>query len=217
MTAMAANRVLVFPRAIFDEEFSLLPWDSIQEKIAEIESSFSWLARHTAEQSKELVQAIPCAFIRDSNGRFCVLRRVQTPRKDLSKKLSLVVGGHIDNSRDHNTFQASMYSNLMRELEEEVGIGATENPLRPVGVIIDDSSIQASRHIAFVHEIQADNVWPKAREEFVVDNSKYSGTFMDASELAERRDQFDPWSRLLIEEYICPDAVQPQPRQFSFL
>ena len=129
---MAANRVLVFPRAIFDEEFSLLPWDSIQEKIAEIESSFSWLARHTAEQSKELVQAIPCAFIRNRNGRFCVLRRVQTPRKDLSKKLSLVVGGHIDNSRDHNTFQASMYSNLMRELEEEVGIGATENPLRPV-------------------------------------------------------------------------------------
>ncbi len=216
---MAANQVLVFPRSVFfGNQFTLLPWDSIQDEIAEIEKSFSWLNRRPdAERSTDLVQAIPCAFIRDDAGRFCLLRRTQNSRKDLSKKLSLVVGGHIDESPNRNSFQTSMLSNLIRELEEEVGIDATENPPHPIGVIVDHSSIEASRHIAFVHEILADKVWPQAREEFAVDNSKYSGTFMDASELAIRRDQFDPWSRLLIEEYICPNDVEPQPRQFSFI
>ena len=119
---MAANQVLVFPRRIFSEEFSLLPWDAIQEKLGEIERSFSWLARPDAEQSLDLVQAIPCTFIRNSAGRYCVLHRVSNTRDDLDEKLSLIVGGHIDEPHDDGSFQATMSFNLMRELDEEIGI-----------------------------------------------------------------------------------------------
>ena len=212
---MADNRVLVFPRAIFSDEFSLLPWDSIQEQMGEIENSFSWLNRPDAEQSEDLVQAIPCAFIRDSDGRYCVLRQVQNLRKDLDRKLSLIVGGHIDDSHECGSFQTNMSSTLIRELEEEAGILSADRPSRPVGVIIDNSSIQASRHIAFLHEMPAERVSLKAREEFML-RSKVSGVFMDAVELAERRHEFDPWSRLLIEEYICPEDVPLKSGQFAF-
>lgn len=162
---MEASQVLVFPRVIFGDAFSLLPWDSIQEQIVKIENTFSWLNRPDAERSDDWVQAIPCVFIRDHAGKYCVLRRVRNSRSDLSNKLSLVVGGHIDGPDPHSSFQAAMSLNLMRELEEEIGILPSENP-RPVGVVIDDSSLEASRHVAFLHEIVSEQVSPKAPEEF---------------------------------------------------
>lgn len=214
---MPANQVLVFPRSIFGEAFSMLGWDCIQDQLGEIEKSFSWLDRPDAERSTDVVQAIPCTFIRDRTGRYCVLRRISNTREDLDEKLSLIVGGHIDEPHSDASFQATMSFNLMRELDEEIGVVPAGGPPRPVGVIIDNSSIQASRHVAFMHETQADQVSPKAWEEFEAGNPNYSGRFMPASGLAERRNEFDPWSRLLIEEYICPGDVEPQPRQYSFL
>ncbi len=212
---MKTDKVLVFPREIFGEVFSLVPWDSVHVEIERIESTYSWLNRHEAEQSKDLVQAIPCAFIRDQDGKCCVLRQVEQPRRDLSKKLSLIVGGHIDRSHSAGSFQETMSLTLMRELEEEVGLLPALCP-SPVGIIIDDSSIEASRHVAFIHEIQAEEVSPLAIEEFSV-SSKYSGTFLTTQELVMKRDEFDPWSRLLIEQHLCADDVRPKPRQFSFL
>ena len=212
---MLSNRVLVFPRVIFDDVYSLLPWDSIQGQLDAIESSFSWLERPDAECSEGWVQAIPCAFIRDSTGKYCVLRRVHNNRDDLNKKLSLIVGGHIDESKNQGTFQSVMSRNLRRELNEEIGISSKESP-RPVGIIVDNSSIQASRHVAFLHEMTADKVSLNAPEEFTT-RSKFSGKFMDAADFVNKRDEFDPWSRLLIEEYVCPSIVRPQPRQRSFL
>ena len=210
---MNANQILVFPRAVFGDVFSLLPWDSVQDQIEEIESTFSWLYRPDAERSDDLVQAIPCGFIRDPEGQYCVLRRVENSRNDLNKKLTLVVGGHIDKPHNDSSFRAAMSLNFMRELGEEVGI-RPEEPPRPVGVIIDDSSIQASRHVAFLHEIASEQVSPKAPEEFAT-RSKYSGTFLPAARIAEMRHKFDPWSKLLIEEYVCRGDLQPQPRQRS--
>ena len=212
---MQASRILVFPRSVFGDVFSLLPWDSIQEQIEEIENSFSWVVREEAECSNDWVQAIPCAFIKDLDSKYCVLRRVRNTRNDLNKKLSLIVGGHIDDSPNHETFLSHMSLNLRRELEEEVGIRSIKSP-RPVGVIIDDSSVVASRHVAFVHEMQAEEVSPRAPEEFMV-RSKFSGMFMELSQLMGKRDEFDPWSKLLIEEYVCRGNVRRQARQRSFL
>lgn len=212
---MGDNKVLVFPRAIFHGEFSLLPWESVQMQIEEIESSFSWLNRSEAERSTDLVQAIPCAFIRDRSGKCYVLRHAQNARNDLSRKLSLIVGGHIDESQDMGSFQGIMSLNLVRELEEEVLLLTKETP-RPVGVIIDDTSLEASRHVAFLHEVAAEDASLRVSEEFAK-LSKRLGEFMPVSKLATMRDDFDPWSRLLIEEHICRDMVSPQPRQHSFL
>ena len=212
---MRTSEVLVFPREIFGSVFSLLPWESIQSYIDEIERSFSWLQRPEAEQSDDMVQAIPCVLIRNNEGRYCVFRRVKEDRTDLSKRLSLIIGGHIDQAADRDSFLSAMARNLVREIDEEVGICA-EKPPRPVGVIIDGSSIVASRHVAFLHEMVAEHVLPGATEEFSR-RSKYTGDFVSASRLGNWRDRFDPWSRLAIEEYVCPADVQPRPRQGSFI
>ena len=212
---MEAPQVLVFPRAIFGSAFSLMPWDSIQSSLEEIEQSFSWLHRPKAEESDDVVQAIPCVFVRDKEKRYCVFRRVREDRPDMSKKLSLIIGGHIDEAPNAESFIAAISSNLMREIDEEIGINP-EQPPQPVGVIIDGSSIVASRHVAFLHEMVAEAVSTRAPEEFSK-KSKFTGEFMNASWLGQRRDEFDPWSRIVIEEFVRPAGIQLIPLQHSFV
>ena len=213
---MQTTEVLVFPRTVFGSAYSLLPWESVQSKIAKIEDSLSWLQRPIAEQSEDMVQAIPCTIVRDSEDRYCLFRRVQESRRELSKKLSLIIGGHIDAADDQDCFLTTMSRNLIREIDEEIGV-RLEAPPRPVGVIIDGSSIVASRHVAFLHEMIVESVSAQAPEEFSSKWSKYTGRFVPASQLGEWRSEFDPWSRLVIEEYACLAGVQPKPRQGSFL
>jgi predicted NUDIX family phosphoesterase len=208
------QKVLVFPRSVFQNVFSLLRWDDAQDQIGKIEGSFAWHVRHDAEMSEDWVQAIPCAIIRDSDGKCCVLRRVKNERGDLSGKLSLIIGGHIDDETADVSFRDVMQAALMRELEEEVGIFPLVNP-RPIGIVIDESSKNASRHVAFIHEMTADEITPMAPEEFT-NRSTLTGKFMDEDELARRRHDFDPWSRILIEDYVCTEGVKPAVRQPSF-
>lgn len=209
------QQVLVFPRSIFQNVFSLLNWDDAQVHINRVEASFAWRDRDDAEQSTNWIQAIPCAIIQDSEDRWCVLRRVKDSRDDLSSKLSLIVGGHIDDVSRNVSFREVLHAALLREIEEEVGILPSEKP-RPIGIIIDESSKQASRHAAFVHEMKADGIFLKAHEEFS-NRSKFTGTFMERGELAERLNGFDPWSRILIEDYLCKEDLPPPARQSSFL
>ena len=160
------TKVLVFPRTVFGSAFSLLPWESIQSNLDEIERTFlTWMHRPEAERSEKMVQAIPCTIIRDSADSYCVFRRVKEGRSDLRGKLSLIIGGHIDTADDQDCFLTAMSRNLIREVKEEIGVRLAEPP-RPVGVIIDGSSIVASRHIAFLHEMIAERVSTQAPEEF---------------------------------------------------
>ena len=165
--------------------------------------------------SADVVQAIPCVLVRDKENRYCVFRRVKEDRPDMSKKLSLIIGGHIDEAPNAESFIAAVSSNLIREIDEEIGIHPKEPP-RPLGVIIDSSSIVASRHVAFLHEMVAEDVSTRATEEFS-SRSKFTGEFMDASWLGERHNEFDPWSRFVIEEYVRPSGIQLKLRQHLFL
>ncbi|MDE2867310.1 MAG: NUDIX domain-containing protein [Chloroflexota bacterium] len=212
---MPRAEVLVFPRKIFGAAFSLLPWGSVQAHISEIESSFGWLDRPDAESSEEFVQAIACAIVKDSADNVCVFRRVKDGRADLSGKLTLIVGGHIDNLDRCDDFGDSLLINLRREIIEEIGVAADED-IRPIGVIIDGSSVVASRHVAFLHELTADEVSPMATEEFAR-GSKLTGQFVSRIQLCSWINRFDPWSRLVIERYVCRGDVEAKARQTSFL
>ena len=160
-----SENILVIPRSIFGGYFSLVPWKIVLSKLNEIEQTRSWLPRREAEQSIEWVQPIPCAFIKNLEGHYCVLRRVMNTRADLKGRTSLLVGGHIDQIHGLMPFEELLKKTLLRELEEEVGITSQIEP-RPVGVIVDNSSVIASRHIAIVHEVIADKIVPNAPEEF---------------------------------------------------
>ncbi len=91
----------------------------------------------------------------------------------------------------------------MREIIEELGVEPPETAT-PIGLVVDFSSTQTSRHIGIVHEVMiAGHATPRATEEFSV-RSKYVRQLYSAQELFAIRSDFDPWSRIIFGDYVRP-------------
>ena len=205
------SQILVVPRESLPKDARFLASDEPGYTAWFSTAAPRWLRRPEAEVSETWVQPIPCAVIKsdsDSKG-YCVLRRVRQARRDLNSRLTLIVGGHVDRHGDQSSSRTDMESllivTLRKELKEELGVTEIGTP-RPLGLVVDTSSLLASRHIAVVYEIElAARFVTLAREEFSV-RSKYTGQFFNAKQLDLLRSSFDPWSRILFEDYISAVA-----------
>ena len=160
------QEVLVVPRKIFEGHHSFLDWSFVEGILDELQTSHRWCQRNLAEVSTDWVQPIPCALIADGLGRYCVFRRIKDTRDDLKSKVTLVVGGHVDRLAKFESLRKLLLITLERELEEEVGLrNSTE--VRPLGLVIDNSSLLSSRHVAFLYRVTPSHaVVAKAADEF---------------------------------------------------
>lgn len=200
------------PRKFFERYFSFVSWNTIQPIIDELQKSYSWFERKEAEKSTTWVQPIPCVTIRDYFGRYCAFRRIRNIREDLQAKVSLIIGGHIDRKDGDGTLLQLFEDTIMREVNEETSLSALKAP-HPIGLIVDNSSTFASKHVAFLFELEvAESVKPRAPEEFST-RSKFNNHFFNAGELLKFQKLFDPWSRILFEDYIKPPGTRPLGRQ----
>lgn len=191
--------VLVIPRALLPPR-PYLPWAEAGSLLADAEASASWLPRARAEASDELVQPIPCAVLRRPDGRLLVLRRVRAARADLAARLSVVVGGHVDDIGTDAPvgLEARLRMALCRELEEELELD-DHGPLTGLAVVVDQRDVASSRHVGFVYEVVSRGTPAvRATEEFVRANPSPQ-LFVPPARLAARRSQLDPWSSILVE------------------
>jgi predicted NUDIX family phosphoesterase len=201
------KEILVFPRRCIQSSDRFVPWSDAAPVILCASANVAWLPRQEAEKSKEWVQPIPCAFIRDHTHRYCILLRTRQTRADLRDRISLIVGGHVDRSFGHDSLPSLLLLTLKRELNEELGIQSLSK-VRPVGLVVDSLSIKASRHIAFIYEVAVESpLTVRAAEEFAL-RSKFTGYFSTPEELSQFHTKFDPWSLLLFEDYINPSSVR---------
>ena len=216
MTAVNDSReILVFPRDTLRTGERFLQWDSALSLIESIESRMTWMIREEAEESEELLQAIPCAVIRSGTEQFRVMRRVKEGRRDLSSKISLVVGGHVDRPvRDHGFLQL-LDTTLRREIFEELGVNKITK-VKPIGIVIDHSSVFASRHVGFVYEAAIDDEFiPIAKEEFSA-RSIFNGQSFSPVDLTRFIREFDPWSWIIYADYIGPSCHSDTSTQPEF-
>ncbi len=197
------QNVLVFPRKLFQDYDRFVSWSTASSVVRHADDHVVWLPRGKAERSKHWVQPIPCALIRTHSQKYCVLRRVRETRPDLRARISLIVGGHVDRPSNLEKVLHLFLKTLRQELGEEVGVRGVRK-ITPVGLVIDSSSRVTSRHIAFVYETVVDRrLTVQAPEEFS-SRSKFTGSFFAPAELSRFRTSFDPWSRVLFEDYIAP-------------
>lgn len=193
--------IMVFPRNLIDGMDGFFPWASVVPWMQAISDAFEWIPRDIAECSHTWVQPIPCAILRDPAGRYCVFRQVRQARRDLSRRLSFVVGGHVDRPCSYGTLAELFSDTVKREVLEEVGLDL-DSRIDPIGVVVDGSSLVGSRHVGFVHEIKVlAEVKSRASEEFSF-RSKYDGMFLDVSDRTRFRGTLDPWSSLLFSHYM---------------
>jgi predicted NUDIX family phosphoesterase len=205
---MGSQEILVIPRHSIEGYARFLPWHAINTIMCSMVKDATWIPRDQAEESRDWVQPIPCAYIHHPEFGYYTLTRINQGREDLRSKISLVFGGHIDKTAYYKsiTSLASLFDRtLRRELEEELNlIPFPFRKIMPIGLIIDYSSVQTSRHIAFVYEISTKiHLKMQATEEFSSHAEDRRGFFRQP-ELVKFRKNFDPWSSILFEDYLMP-------------
>ena len=195
------QKILVLPRECFHGLDGFVPWPRASNLIDSATECVSWMPRPDAESSEQWVQPIPCAIFRDSRGQYCVFRQARQVRSDLSHRVSFIVGGHIDSGWGNNNIRDVFEETARREVLEEVGVHL-DRRLKPVGMLVDSSSLMASRHIGFVYEATIDQkIKSPVTEEFSI-GSKYNGKFFSIESLSRFRSEFDPWSFILFSQYL---------------
>lgn len=149
-----------------------LPWRDGFDWLRPLLEQHRWLPRAEAEASDEFVQPIAAAVIRTWDDHYFVFEWVAEDRADLKGRLSLVVGGHVDGPQQYDDpspigrVLECLHTTLERELLEEVAL--SEVRLSPFGIVLYDSSVAASRHVAMLFQ-----AYPRQRlvvqavEEFV--------------------------------------------------
>ena len=195
------QEILVLPRERFHGLDGFVPWSRASRLVDSVTEHINWMPRTDAERSEQWVQPIPCAIFRDSGGQYCVFRQARQLRSDLSHRVSFIVGGHIDSGWGNKNIRGVFEETAKREVLEEVGIDL-DSPLQPVGMVVDSSSLLASRHIGFVYEAIVDvEIKSLVADEFSV-GSKYNGQFFSIESLSRFRSEFDPWSFMLFSQYL---------------
>jgi predicted NUDIX family phosphoesterase len=187
---------------------AFVPYPKAKSIVDMMSASHRWARRATAERSDRLIQPIPCTVLFDANGRYSLFRRVQGERSDLSRHVTLIVGGHIDYPVNETPFGELVEQTLLRELNEEVGLDGFDPP-EFLGVVTDRTTAAGARHVGLVHRVKVavGRLKPRADEEFAL-RSKYSGIFLDATSLARMYPQFDAWSALVFEWVVSPQLRQ---------
>ena len=170
--------VLCLPRSAFADWKQFTPWNQAAEMIQATGENMTWLPRREAEASENVIQPIPCTMVFGQNRSFHVFRRIANGRPDLRKRISLVVGGHIDRADQEQDILPLVESTLMREVSEELGVNVPLTAKR-IGVVVDRSSILGSRHIGIVHEIVIEGrATPQATEEFFCSLQVYAALLL---------------------------------------
>ena len=208
-----------------EETIWLLPDDAISPLFRarrlwtdgpELQTAISALARAQprprpiAERSEVNKQVVTYAVLRARDAVLC-LRRVADAGRDLRLRRVLMFGGHLDASEPPT--RAGLCRALLRELDEEFGSLKLARAPRLIGVVTDPLTPVGRRHIAFVFEAWLDQVevWldpGRDNAEYTGRNDRHALTPL-ASLLADRRDDFDPWSQALLdflESEVTPRA-----------
>ena len=214
---------MVIPRKLIHELEGFVAWSLAGELIDSVSDQLMWMPRTEAERSQEWVQPIPCAIFSDSHGRYCVFRQAHQGRVDLSRRISFIVGGHIDRDYYDSPIPKVFLETVRREVSEELGVSFNYE-LNPLGIVVDSSSLIASRHFGIVYKAVIDeDLRSLATEEFAV-RSEYNGRLFDLESLSSLiasqrpRLRFDPWSFILFSQFLGRDFskdIGHQPMLFT--
>lgn len=160
-----------------------------------------FVERRWAETHPEFKQPIPYVAVQRGDQLLCLTRLGAQGEKRLHGKRSIGVGGHI-NPCDAPDAEATNGVELfaracLRELHEELILPDAPLPLRPIGLLNDETTPVGAVHVGLVYALDA-----RGAEVAIRETSAMSGGFeplAELSRLAEAADSpFETWSALLL-------------------
>lgn len=194
--------ILVAPRnEVFNnEQLSFQGIEKNQNKVniimELISKTFTTMRRGDAEEDPTYKQPIPYCVIRKDSSLYVYERLQAGGETRLHNKLSLGVGGHM-NQTDHQTFEEILRDNLQRELEEELDIQTETKKFTVVGLINDEGNEVGEVHIGVLVILDLDS---KATVE-VREIEQLKGEWMSLEQLQHPAtyDRLEPWSKFVVD------------------
>jgi len=164
-----------------------------QEVLNLIQSEGTFLPRPVAEESPEYRQIIPYVAIVREDEVFATRRLPKGGESRLHGRVSLGVGGHI-NEIDQTDGQW-LLNCLRREIEEEVDI-ADFGTLTLRGLINDSGDAVGNVHLGFFFTLTTTG------DVFVREVEKLTGGFMPMSDLSAHTGNMESWSEIVTGELL---------------
>jgi predicted NUDIX family phosphoesterase len=194
----STEQVLVIRRSLFDELGSfhgLNPEISRYLPVFLQPGNHFFVPRAEAEEDLSLKQLIPYVVVTSGEKILHYRRGTGSGESRLLKKGSVGIGGHInDGDGLGEAFDSAAYQRaLMRELQEELSLGSAFIE-RPLALLNDDTNPVGAVHLGIVHQCHLAEPEVTANEEAIAELG-----FLSREELAERNDQLESWSQLVLE------------------
>jgi len=194
----SAENILVVPRHVFETlgAFQGLSLDADRYMAAFLDPQNNlFLPRPSAEADPSHKQIIPYLVLRHGDRVLCYTRGKSGGEARLHAKMSVGIGGHMNDGDTHAThFDRAAYLRAVeRELHEELEIPGPYRQ-RAVALINDDSNEVGRVHLGVVHLVEVDSPDIRPREDSI-----QGLTFLTASELQEQRDRLESWSQIVAD------------------
>ena len=204
-----------YQKALFDEDIVVFPAASLRRYVPvdglyqgdfdkwELYNECRPMRRREAEEDFSFIQLVSVFVIRHNDRYLTFKRTKRLPETRLHGVYSLGFGGHLnpcDLSPLLNIFDPALGLPLLeRELREEVkfeSLGSTD--ISYCGLIYDTSREVSKQHLGLVYYVFASSSAFEIGERGFLMNPKYE----TLDEINGRRDEFENWSLLLIDEEI---------------
>jgi predicted NUDIX family phosphoesterase len=193
----AAENILVVPRAVFDRlgAFQGLSFAADHYMASFLDPANNlFLPRPDAEDDPGHKQLIPYLVLRHGDRVLCYTRGGAGGEARLHAKLSIGIGGHINDGDTHaEHFDRDAYLRAVeRELHEELAITGPYRQ-RIVALLNDDSNEVGRVHLGVVHLVEVDLPDIRSKEDAIGQPE-----FLTGEELTSRRDRLESWSQICL-------------------
>ena len=198
MSDKSAERVLVVPAAVFHaagvfQGFSPAA-DHYLPRLLD-PAHLSYRPRGEVETDPTYKQIIPYVVLKWHDQVFAYTRGKRATETRLHARRSIGVGGHIC-AEDAGLFETPYREALVRELAEEVHLDSSYGE-RCVGLINDDATPVGQVHLGIVHIFELEQPSVRRREQALT-----RAGFAPLAELRQQLDEFETWSRFLLESDV---------------
>jgi predicted NUDIX family phosphoesterase len=194
----AEENILVVPRSVFDQlgAFEGLSFEPDRYVTAFLDPSNNlFLPRGAAEADPTHKQLIPYLILHHGDRVLCYTRGKAGGEARLHAKMSIGIGGHINDGDTHAKHfdEAAYFRAVERELHEELVIPGGYRQ-RIAALLNDDSNDVGRVHLGVVHLIEVDSTDIQPREDAIRDLR-----FVTAEELSPSRDRLESWSQICFD------------------
>lgn len=182
---LVVRRDLLFPEGAW-QGLKMVEYASYETLIRQNQE---FLPRSRMETDPRYKQIIPYLVFTHEDRYFVMQRLAKATEQRLKSKLSVGIGGHI-NQQDIS--DGSIIDWARREFAEEVAYEGTFS-IEPLGILNDDSTEVGQVHVGFIYLLRGSSGAITAKEEFK------SGDLWTPEECRSNFDRMENWSQIVLQ------------------